>query len=101
MKLRKNDEIIVTVGKDKGKKAKIEKVLSKEGKILLPGINEFKRHIKAKRQGEKSEIKIIAKPLAMANVAFICPHCHKQSRIGFIVENGDKKRVCKKCKQTI
>lgn len=101
MKLIKNDEVIVIKGKDKGKTAKIEKVFPKDGKVLLPGINQFKRHIKAKRQGEKSEIKTISKPLAMASVAFVCPNCHKKSRIGFVIDKDQKKRVCKKCNKII
>lgn len=101
MKLRKNDEVIVVRGKNKGKKAKIDKVFPKEGKVLLPGINQYKRHIKKKREGEQSEIKTITKPVNWANVAFICPHCQQKSRIGFKEEKGEKKRVCKKCNKTL
>jgi len=101
MKLRKNDEVIVVRGKDKGKKAKIEKLFPKSMEVLLPGINQFKRHYKARKQTEQSEIKTIIKPLAMANVMFVCPHCQSQARIGFKTEKGEKKRVCKKCHKII
>lgn len=101
MKLIKHDEVIVIKGKDKGKKAKIEKVFPKDEKVLLPGINQFKRHYKAKRQGEQSEVKTIIKPLSIANVMFICPNCKSQSRIGFINDKEGKKRICKKCNKVI
>lgn len=100
-KLRKGDEVRVVTGKDKGKSGKIDKVFPKIGKVLLPGINEFKRHVKGRAQGKKSEIITIVKPLPMANVQLICPKCHVVTRIGFTIEDGKKSRICKKCEQTL
>ena len=93
-KLKKGDDVKVVAGKDKGKTGKIEKVLSKEGKVLVAGVNLYKKHLKARAQGQSSEIITIAKPLPIANVAFVCPKCKKQTRIGFS-ENGS--RICRKC----
>lgn len=101
MKLKKGDLVKVVLGKDKGKTAKIEKVLSKTGKVLVTGINQYKRHLKARAQGQASEIVTITKPLAAASVALICPHCKLQTRVGFKVEKNDKIRVCRKCDKKI
>lgn len=101
MKLKKGDFVKIVLGKDKGKEGKIEKVLSKIGKVLVTGVNQYKRHLKARSQKESSEIVTITKPLPLQNVAFICPHCKLQTRIGFRIKNYDKIRVCRKCDKKI
>ena len=101
MKLKKGDLVKVVSGKDKGKEAKVEKVLTKIGKVLVTGVNQYKRHLKARAQGQPSEIVTVTKPLGVSNVALICPHCKLQTRIGFRVEKNDKIRVCRKCEKKI
>lgn len=101
MKLVKNDEIKVVAGKDKGKTGKVEKVFSKESKVLVAGVNQYKRHMKAREQGQQSEIITITKPLPVANVQLICPKCKKITRVGYKVEGEKKVRICRKCKATI
>lgn len=102
MKLRKGDNIIVTVGKDKGRKGKIEKVLPKVGKVLVPGINIYKKHTKPRGEKQPGGIIDIIKPLLIANVALICPKCSKQTRIGYQIDKtGTKHRICKKCQAII
>lgn len=100
-KLRKGDEVKVIAGKDKGKTGKIDKVFPKENKVLIPGANQYKRHMKARSQNQPSEILTLTKPLPVANVRLICPKCHEITRIGFTFEEGKKVRVCKKCDQQI
>lgn len=101
MKLKKGDEIQVVAGKDKGKKGKIEKVFSKQSTVLIPNINEYKRHLKGNAYGQRSEIATIVKPLPVANVMFVCPKCHQTSRIGYGMERESKVRICKKCKSSV
>lgn len=97
MKLKKGDNVKIVLGKDKGKTGKIEKVFSKTQKVVIAGVNQYKRHLKARSQSQPSEIVTITKPLPVFNVAIICPHCKLQTRIGFKVEKNDKIRVCRKC----
>jgi large subunit ribosomal protein L24 len=97
-KLKKGDEVVVVAGKDSGKKGKIEKVFSKTNKVLVSGVNLYKRHLKARSQKQPSEIITITKPLPVSNVILVCPKCKKQTRVGFKLEKNDKKRICKKCK---
>ncbi|MEK9176584.1 MAG: 50S ribosomal protein L24 [Patescibacteria group bacterium] len=101
MKLKKNDEVIVVIGKDKGKKGKIERVILKENKVLIPGVNLYKRHFKSKLQNKPSEIIEITKPMPVSNVAMICPNCHKETRIGYKIDNKEKIRICKKCNKKV
>ena len=101
MKLKRNDEVIVVKGKDKGKKGKIEKVITRENMVLVPGINLYKRHYKSKIQTKPSEIIEITKPFHVGNVALICPNCKKPTRIGYKIDNKEKIRICKKCNKKI
>jgi len=98
MKILKNDEVQVVRGKDKNRHGKVLVVLPKESKVLVEGVNQYKRHKKGRLQGEKSEIATITKPLPVSSVMFVCPKCHKASRIGYVMDGNEKKRQCKKCK---
>lgn len=101
MKIRKGDTVRIQIGKDKGKSGKVLDVLAKEEKVLVEGMNQYKRHVKARAQNQKSEITTITKPLPVANIAVICPKCKKPTRIGYSIINKEKVRICKKCKQAI
>ena len=107
MKFKKGDEIIVTIGKDKGKKGKIEKVFPKSQKVLVTGINLYKKHLKPQGQGKPGGIIDITKPLDTAKIALICLRCGKPTRVGYQIEEGNQKetlsklRICRKCKGVI
>lgn len=101
MKIIKGDTVKIVAGKDKGKEGKIMKTLIKEDKVLVEGVNQYKRHIKAKTQNQKSEIITITKPLSLANVMFVCPKCKKAARLGYKIEAKEKSRMCKNCGKTL
>lgn len=95
-KFKNGDEIIVTSGRDKGKKGKIEKVLVSENKIVVSGVNVYKRHRKVSRT-QPAGIYEVTRPIDVAKVSIICPKCGKQIKVGFKVEGKKKIRICKKC----
>ncbi len=98
-RIKKGDQIFVISGKDRGREGKILKVYSKEGKVLVEGVNLRKRHKKARRAGEKGSIMQFPAPLASSKVMPKCPHCGKAARVGFkIAASGPKLRFCRKCK---
>ncbi len=101
MKFKKGDEIIVTGGKDKGKRGKIEEVFPQTMRVLVLGVNVYKRHLKKRDEKTPSGIIDSPRPLPLANVALLCPKCKKPTRIGFLVSEKEKQRICKKCKQLI
>lgn len=101
MKLHKNDTVKIIKGKDKGKKGKIMKVYPETNSVLVEGVNQYKRHLKARSQNQPSEIVTITKPLSVSNVALVCSKCGKITRIGFAVKNDGKVRICKKCGEKI
>ncbi len=97
MKIKKGDTVKILRGKDNGKTGKVIRVLAKEDQVAVEGLNVFKKHVRPKRQGEKGETVNVARPLPVANVAFFCSQCRQGVRLGFLVENGKKTRVCRKC----
>ena len=98
MKIHKGDSVKVIRGKDADKVGTVEKVFSKEAKVLVTGVNQYKRHVKARMQGQKSEIITLTKPLPLTNVLLLCPKCKQPTRVGMKALKDGKVRVCKKCK---
>ena len=96
-KFKIGDQVKISTGKDKGKEGKIEKILAQENKLVVTGINVYKRHKKVTRN-EPAGIYEITRPIDVSKVALICPKCQKLTRVGFILDSKTKKRVCKKCK---
>lgn len=101
MKLKKGDQVIITIGKDKGKKGKIEKAFPKLGMVVVEGVNIFKRHRKKRDDQHPAGITELIKPIDVAKVALICPKCGKQTRVGYRIVKDGKERICKKCEQII
>lgn len=102
MKLRKGDIVLITAGKDSGREGKIVVVLPKESKIIVEGINKYKKHIKPRGKEQAGSIQDRERPIPVANVAFMCPKCKQVTRIGYKVTRENKKvRVCRKCGQDL
>lgn len=99
-KFKVGDEVIVTAGKDKGTKGKVEKVLAWQDKLIVSGVNIYKRHRKVTRN-QPAGIYEISRPISIAKVSIICPKCTRATRIGFKLEGKTKNRICKKCKGVI
>ncbi|MCX8016022.1 MAG: 50S ribosomal protein L24 [Patescibacteria group bacterium] len=101
LKFKKGDEVIMLIGKDRGKKGKIIKVLPHANKVVVEGLNLIKKHLRPKRQGEKGEIVSLPRPVNASNVALWCSSCGKGVRVGYRFEGDKKIRICKKCQQLI
>ncbi len=101
MKIKKNDQVLIISGKDKGKKSKIIQAFPKESKVLVEGINLMKKHQKPKKSGEKGQIVELPKPIDVSNVKLICPKCGKAARVGYKIVEKKKFRICKKCNQEL
>ncbi len=101
MKFKVGDIIIVTLGKDKGRKGKIDAVYPKVNEVKVPGVHIVKKHMKRKDEKNAGGIVEIVKPIATSKVALLCPSCGKQTRIGYLVAKNEKVRVCRKCHKKI
>ena len=101
MKIKKGDQVLVISGKYKGKKGKVLRVISKERKIVVDGVNIIKRHTRPKKEGEKGEVVHKPAPIYSSKVMLICPKCKQPTRVGYKTISGKKYRICKKCKSEI
>jgi large subunit ribosomal protein L24 len=100
MHIKKDDTVMVIAGKDKGKKGKVLKAMPKEETIIVEGINVQTKHQKQTRKLQ-SEIKHQEGPIHVSNVMFYDSKAKAPTRIGYKIENGQKKRVSKKTGQVI
>jgi large subunit ribosomal protein L24 len=101
MKLKKGDNVIVIAGKDKGKKGKIVRVLPKDGKVIVDGLNMTKRHQRPRKSGEKGSVKSIEMPINASNVMIVDPKTGKASRIGKKKVGEKMVRIARKSNQEI
>lgn len=100
-KIKKGDLVIMLTGKDRGKKGKILKVIPKEGKVIVEGLNLVKKHQRPKRMGEKGEIVLVPRAVDISNVALFCNTCGRGTRVGYQFSGEEKIRICKKCHQPV
>jgi large subunit ribosomal protein L24 len=102
-KIKKNDQVLVLAGKNRGATGKVLRVLASDDKAIVERVNFIKRHTKANPQKQiQGGILEREAPIQLSNLAVICPECGKASRMGRSrLENGKGARVCKKCGATI
>ena len=101
MKIKKDDTVLITKGRDRGQQGQVQKVLQHKERIIVEGVNLVKRHMRA--QGMRAA-EIIEKemPLPASNVMLICTHCLAPTRVeGRVLGDGTKARVCKRCEEVI
>lgn len=102
MKIRKNDNVLITVGKDKGKKGKVRKALPDKERVIVEGLNLIKRHSKTKGKTRQAGIIELEGPVHVSNVMVICNKCNKPVKVGVrILEDGKKARYCRNCSEII
>ena len=82
MKIRKNDTVLIIVGKDKGKKGKVRQVFPRDGKLIVEGLNMVKRHSRTKGQARQGGIIEMEAPMDISNVMILCGKCNKPIRVG-------------------
>ena len=97
MHIKRDDEVIVVSGDDKGKRGKVIEVAPKEGKIIVDGVNIVSKHVKPRRQGEPGGIIKTAGPIYACKVLLYCSKCGKGVRIKHKIADTKKSRICAKC----
>jgi large subunit ribosomal protein L24 len=99
--VRKNDLVMVTTGKDKGKTGKVLRLTKKKDRLIVEKVNMVKRHVKPS-QKSKGGIMEKESSIHVSNVMIYCEKCSKPVRIGKkMLEDGKKVRFCKKCDEVI
>jgi large subunit ribosomal protein L24 len=96
LKIKKGDKVEIIAGKDRGKRGEVIEVSPKTGKVTVKKLNMVTKHIKPKQAGQPGERITVEAPIDISNVALVCPHTDKPTRVGFKVKNGTKVRISKK-----
>lgn len=98
MKIKKGDQVKILSGKDRGKTGTVLHALPAEDRIVIDGLNVFKKRSKPKKQGQKGEIVLVPRPMPTSKVMIVCSNCKAPTRVGFRMDGTRKVRYCKKCK---
>ncbi len=98
MKLRRDDKVIMTVGRDKGQSGKVLRVIPATAQVLVEGLGIVKRHTKPSTKNPRGGILEVTKPVSISKVALVCPNCKKPTRVGYSLKADHKERICRKCK---
>lgn len=101
-KIKKNDQIMIIKGKEKGKTGRVIKVDLLKGRVLIEKLNMVKRHAKPSQKHKQGGIIEKEAPLAVSNVMLICDKCKCPVRVGRkVLDDGKKVRYCKKCGEVL
>ena len=101
--IRKNDTVLVTTGKDRGKKGRVIRIVAEKNRLIVEGVNLIKRHT---RPNPAKNIKggVVQREAALhaSNVQLVCPECGAQTRVGHkVLDDGRKVRICRKCEGVV
>ena len=99
MRVKKDDTVVVIAGKDKGKKGKVVAVLPKQDKVVVEGVNQVKKNVKASPQNPNSGIITKEAAIDVSNVMLL--HEGKPTRVGYKVTDGVKQRIAKSTGEVI
>ena len=114
-KIKRDDQVMILAGKDRGKTGVVRSVIGggdlikvkghrpkiKTDKVFVTGLNVVKRHRRTQPGVQQTGIVEKEMPLPISRVMLICKSCSKPTRVGFAVRGDGKHRVCKKCGQDI
>ena len=103
MNIRKDDQVVVITGDDKGTGArKVLRVLPKANKIVVEGVNRVYKHLKPSQKNPQGGRLSKEMPIDASNVMLYCPSCNRGVRVGHRYTNdGQKQRYCKSCSTSL
>lgn len=99
-RLKKNDNVVVIAGSDKGRRGKILFIDLVKGKVVVEGINKKKKFVRPSQQNPKGGSISLEYPINISNVMLFCEKCKKGVRFGVEVKSDGKTRVCVKCRKS-
>ena len=102
MRIKKNDQVRVISGKNKGKEGKVLRHIPKKDMVVVEGVNMVSRHVRPSQKNPQSGIIKQEAPIYASKVMLVCPQCGAATRVGSsFLESGKKVRVCRKCSEII
>lgn len=100
-RVKKNDNVEVLAGKDKGKRGTVVRIIPKKERIVVSGINIVKKAMRPRSQQDQGGIIEIEAPLHISNVGVVCKKCGRPVKVGYKFEGDKKIRFCRKCGETL
>lgn len=100
-KLKKNDQVVIITGSDRGRRGKILLVDPQKGRVVVEGVNKKNKYVKATKEGGKAGLVNKEYPIKISNVMYFCEKCKKGTRLGILKKDDDKNRICRKCGKTL
>lgn len=101
MQIKKNDTVVVTSGREKGKRGRVIAVYPSENRLLIEKLNIIKRHTRPNQQLRQGGIVEKEAPISAANVRLVCPKCDKPTRVVRRIEGDSRSRVCRSCNEVL
>ena len=96
--IRKDDEVQVIHGKDRGIRGRVVRVLPRQGRIMVEGVARAKKHARPSKRRQQGGIIDVEQFVDISNVAVVCKSCGQPTRVGHRIDDqGKKVRVCKRC----
>jgi large subunit ribosomal protein L24 len=95
--IRKDDEIQVVSGKDRGRRGRVVRVLPREGRIMVEGVARAKKHSRPSKRRQQGGIIDVELFVDISNVQVVCRSCGQPTRVGYRIDGDDKVRICRKC----
>ncbi len=96
-RIKANDNVVVNTGADRGRRGKVLKVSTKNGRVIVEGINKKNKYLKPGPEQPKGGKVNVEFPIDISNVMIFCDKCKKGVRIGIQYKDKTRIRVCKKC----
>ncbi|HBO85231.1 MAG: 50S ribosomal protein L24 [Deltaproteobacteria bacterium GWC2_42_11] len=101
-KIKKNDQVMIISGKEKGKTGRVINVIPDTGRVVVEKLNLVKRHTRASAKVKQGGIIEKESPISISNVMLICEKCKGPVRVGRkVLDDGRRVRFCKKCKEVL
>jgi large subunit ribosomal protein L24 len=99
--IKKDDEVQVMHGKDRGTRGRVVRVLPREGRVMVEGVARSKKHSRPSKQRQQGGIIDVEQFVDISNVAVVCKSCGLPTRVGHRIEDGKKLRICRKCESDL
>jgi large subunit ribosomal protein L24 len=100
--VRRGDTVAVIAGRERGKRGKVLRVLTADGRVVVEKLNMLKKHQRPTQKLRQGGIIEREGPLALSNVLLVCGRCDKPVRTGVkVLADGRKLRVCKRCGEPV
>ena len=95
--IRRDDEVEVLRGKDRGVRGRVVRVLPRDGRVMVEGVARAKKHSRPSKRRQQGGIIDVEQFVDISNVAVVCKSCGQPTRVGHRIEDDKKLRVCRKC----